>query len=116
MVLVQDGDGMLDSKVFLAPDTPWDLGEPIEIVSGNVEFRSGRFQVGQFVDFIVEHFPYGFGHGELIGLLLELLDELVFAVRFDAELPPDAFHLLHEPVFPLAFRNLALDVLGDLGL
>ena len=69
--------------------------------------------MGQLVQLFLKHLLHRFWHGKLVRFLLELLHQLLFAIAFDAELAPDAFHLLHQPILSLTLLDLAFHVFGD---
>ncbi|GKT85280.1 LOW QUALITY PROTEIN: hypothetical protein Ct61P_03130 [Colletotrichum tofieldiae] len=116
VILIQDRHGVLDAKVLGAALTPGDLRQPVEVVPCDVKLGCCGFKVRKLVDLVIKHLAHGFGHRQLVRLLLEPLNQLVLAVGLQTQFAADALHLLHQPVLALALSNLTLDVLGDLGL
>ncbi|GJC79275.1 hypothetical protein ColLi_02113 [Colletotrichum liriopes] len=116
VILIQDRHGVLDAKVLGAALTPGDLRQPVEVVPCDVKLGCCGLEVRKLVDLVIKHLAHGFGHRQLVRLLLEPLNQLVLAVGLQTQFAADALHLLHQPVLALALSNLTLDVLGDLGL
>ncbi|KAJ6262412.1 LOW QUALITY PROTEIN: hypothetical protein Dda_3220 [Drechslerella dactyloides] len=116
VILVEHLHRVADAVVLRAALAPGDLRQPVEVVSRDVELGRDGLEMRQLVKLLIEDLLDRLRHGELCGFFLELLDQLVLAVAFDAELAPDALHLLHQPVLALPLLDLLLDVLGDLAL
>ncbi|KAI6759227.1 hypothetical protein HG530_009907 [Fusarium avenaceum] len=72
--------------------------------------------MSKLVKFLVKDLANRLGHGEVVGLFLELFDQLVLAIRLEAELATNTLHLLHEPIFSLSLADLVLHILANLGL
>lgn len=113
MILFQNLHGVANGVVLGRPLAPRDLGEPIEIVSRDIELRSCWLEVAKLVEFLncscisfysrsrwnvrtylVENFLHGFWHAQLGSLLPELLHKFFLSVAFNAELAFDTLHLL----------------------
>lgn len=114
VVLVQNSDGVLDVKVFGSITAPRDLGDPVEVVTGDVELGSRTLEGRKLLDFLVKHLLNSLGEVELCSAFLELFDELVLAVIVDAEFLLDTLELFHEEVFLLLASDLLVDLLGNL--
>lgn len=116
MVLVQDLLGVCDRVVLGRMLTPGYLGEPVEVVARDVRLGCCRLEMRKLCNLLVKHAFDELWHCELRGARFELLNELVLAVAFHAELFLDTLELLHEVVLTLTLRYLAIYIARELGL
>ena len=107
---------MLEVKVLRRVHAPRNLSQPVEVVARNVKLARGGLEVLELVDLLVKDLAHGLGHVERLGLLLELVDELVLAIALDPELLLDPLELLRQVVLALPLLDLALDLLRQLAL
>ena len=103
-------------EVIFRVNAPGNLGQPVQIVTGNAIFRGALFQHLQFFEFIPETLLHSLGWLQLCHALLETLHVCGLVVLGHAQLTLDDLELFLQEELALVLLYLGVDLFADFRL